>query len=143
MSTNEILSYLPILVIFLVSLTIHEFAHGYTAYIFGDDTAKRMGRLTLNPIAHISLLGTIIMPLIAKFGWAKPVPVNFSVLNRIQILLVALAGPLSNILLVCVLAVAYRILPVNLIQRFGNFILLAILLVYKQHNFHRSMCKIL
>ncbi len=127
MSLNEVISYLPIIVIFLVSLTIHEFAHGYTAYIFGDDTAKRMGRLTLNPIAHVSLLGTVIMPLIAKFGWAKPVPVNFSVLNRIQILLVALAGPLSNILLACVLAVAYHVLPVILIQRFGNFILLAIL----------------
>lgn len=127
MSENGILSYLPVLAIFLVSLTIHEFAHGYVAYIFGDDTAKRMGRLTLNPVAHMSLIGTVILPLIAGFGWAKPVPVNFSVLNRKQLLLVAVAGPLSNILLACVLVVGYRILPVNLIHRFGNFILLAIL----------------
>src|SRR4030042_5046532 len=82
----------------LPSLTIHEYAHAWTAYKFGDDTAKNMGRLTLNPIAHIDLFGTIILPLIAHVGYAKPVPVNFSVLNRRQILLVAAAGPLSDFL---------------------------------------------
>ena len=127
MTTDELMSYLPVLIIFLVSLTIHEFSHGYVAYIFGDDTAKRMGRLTLNPIAHMSLIGTVILPLIAGFGWAKPVPVNFSILNRKQLLLVAVAGPLSNILLAVILAVSYHVLPVSLINKFGNFILLAIL----------------
>ena len=127
MTTDELMSYLPVLIIFLVSLTIHEFSHGYVAYIFGDDTAKRMGRLTLNPIAHMSLVGTVILPLIAGFGWAKPVPVNFSILNRKQLLLVAVAGPLSNILLAVILAVSYHVLPVSLINKFGNFILLAIL----------------
>ena len=62
MLMNDILSYLPVLGIFLVSLTVHEYAHAWTAYRFGDDTAKRMGRLSLNPMVHISLLGTIIMP---------------------------------------------------------------------------------
>ena len=67
--------------IFLVSLSIHEYAHGWMAYRYGDDIAKRMGRLTLNPLAHISLIGTIILPLIAHFDWAKPVPVNFTILS--------------------------------------------------------------
>ncbi|MHC4192456.1 MAG: site-2 protease family protein, partial [Planctomycetota bacterium] len=82
MSEIRILDFLSILPIFLVSLTIHEYAHGWMAYRYGDDTAKRMGRLTLNPIAHISLIGTIILPLIAHFGWAKPVPVNFAILSK-------------------------------------------------------------
>ena len=109
--------YLITLAAVLPSLTIHEFAHAWTAYKFGDDTAKNMGRLTLNPIAHIDLIGTIILPLIAHFGWAKPVPVNFNVLNRRQILSVAVAGPLSNILLAIILAAAYHILPLQNIDR--------------------------
>src|SRR5210317_292874 len=104
------LDYLLILPIFLISLTIHEYAHGWMAYKYGDDTAKRMGRLTLNPIAHISLFGTIILPLIAHFGWAKPVPVNFAILNKRQIFNVAVAGPLSNILLACILTCAFHVL---------------------------------
>ena len=78
--------FLFILAAVLPSLTIHEFAHAWIAYKFGDDTAKNMGRLTLNPVAHIDLFGTIILPLFVPFGWAKPVPVNFNVLNREQIL---------------------------------------------------------
>lgn len=97
----------------LPSLTIHEFAHAWTAYKFGDNTAKDMGRLTLNPIAHIDLFGTILLPLIMHFGYAKPVPVNFSVLTRGQMLLVAIAGPVSNILLAIILALAYHVLPVK------------------------------
>ena len=87
MSETRILGLLFILPIFLVSLTIHEYAHGWMAYRYGDDTAKRMGRLTLNPLAHISLIGTIILPLIAYFGWAKPVPVNFAILITPKLLL--------------------------------------------------------
>ncbi len=88
-------TYILTLSIFLLSLSVHEYAHGWVAYRCGDDTAKRMGRLTLNPIAHISLFGTVILPLIVGFGWAKPVPVNFAVLNKKQIFLVAAAGPAS------------------------------------------------
>ena len=127
MSADQILKFVFILPIFLVSLTIHEYAHGWMAYRFGDDTAKRMGRLTLNPLAHISLIGTIIMPLIAHFGWAKPVPVNFSVLNKGQIFKVAVAGPLANILLALVLAAFFHIFRLKAIPAFGNFVLLAIL----------------
>ena len=120
--------FLFILAAVLPSLTIHEFAHAWTAYKFGDDTAKSMGRLTLNPIAHIDLFGTIILPLIAHFGWAKPVPVNFNVLNRGQILLVAIAGPLSNILLAIILAVAYHVLPLQKMPLIEFFLLVGILL---------------
>jgi Zn-dependent protease len=126
MLMNDILSYLPVLAIFLVSLTIHEYAHGWTAYRFGDDTAKRMGRLSLNPLVHISLLGTIIMPLLVGFGWAKPVPVNFSVLNKRQVFLVAAAGPLSNILMAVILTVAFHILPLSSMPLLEDIVLLAV-----------------
>ena len=127
MSETQILGFLFTLPIFLVSLTIHEYAHGWMAYKYGDDTAKRMGRLTLNPLAHISLIGTIILPLIAHFGWAKPVPVNFAILSRRQIFMVAVAGPLSNILLASVLTGAYHVLHLKALPALGNFILMAIL----------------
>jgi Zn-dependent protease len=110
-----------------VSLTVHEYAHGWMAYRYGDDTAKRMGRLTLNPLAHISLLGTIILPLIAHFGWAKPVPVNFAILSKGQIFKVSAAGPLSNILLASISACAFHVLHLKALPALGNFILLAIL----------------
>lgn len=86
--------FLPII---LFSLSLHELAHGYTAYKLGDNTAKAYGRLTLNPFAHIDLLGTLAM-LFFGFGWAKPVPVNFSNLKhkRAGTFLVAAAGPFSN-----------------------------------------------
>jgi len=110
----------------LPSLTIHEFAHAFTAYKFGDNTAKDMGRLTLNPIAHIDFLGTIILPLLVHFGYAKPVPVNFSILNRGQIVLVAIAGPISNILMATILAILYHILPIGDIKLLKYFLLLGI-----------------
>jgi Zn-dependent protease len=127
MSEIRILDFLFTLPIFLVSLTIHEYAHGWMAYKYGDDTAKRMGRLTLNPIAHISLFGTIVLPLIAHFGWAKPVPVNFAILSKRQIFNVAVAGPLSNILLACILTCAFHVLHLKALPVLGNFILMAIL----------------
>ncbi|MBC8468035.1 MAG: site-2 protease family protein [Planctomycetes bacterium] len=126
MSGDQILTYIFTLPIFLISLTIHEYAHGWMAYRFGDDTAARMGRLTLNPLAHISLFGTIILPLLVRFGWAKPVPVNFSVLSKSQIFMVAAAGPLSNISLALILAVAFHLLRLSAIPLLGSFVLLAI-----------------
>ena len=126
MLADRVSRFLFILPIFLVSLTIHEYAHGWMAYRYGDDTAKRMGRLTLNPLAHISLIGTIILPLIVYFGWAKPVPVNFAVLTKKQIFKVAAAGPLSNILLASVLAAAFHLFGLDAMSLLGNFILWAI-----------------
>ena len=127
MTASEVLIYLFTLSIFLVSLTIHEYAHAWTAYRFGDDTAKRMGRLTLNPMAHISLFGTIIMPLLVHFGWARPVPVDFSVLNKRQMFIVAFAGPAANLSLACVLAIVFHLFRLGAVPVLGDFVLLAIL----------------
>lgn len=93
-------------VIVLVTITVHELAHGYTAYLLGDNTAKNAGRLSLNPLAHLDPLGAILL-FVTGFGWAKPVPINpfYFKGNRSRgILLVSLAGPLSNIVLAFVLA---------------------------------------
>ena len=128
LSASQVITYLCVLSIFLVSLTIHEYAHAWVAYKYGDDTAKRMGRLTLNPLAHISLFGTIIMPLLVRFGWAKPIPVNFSILTKKQIFIVAAAGPIANILLVVILTGAFHLLGLKKLPLIGDFVLLAILL---------------
>lgn len=92
---------LPFVIIALIiAFTIHEFAHAYVAYKFGDNTAKDQGRLTLNPIQHLDPIGTILI-LIAGFGWARPVPVNrFNFKNpKLAGVLVSVAGPLSNFLI--------------------------------------------
>ena len=85
--------------VILFSLTIHEYAHALVAYRLGDDTAKNQGRLSLNPLVHLDLLGTLLL-FIVHFGWAKPVPVNPRNFKnpKKDMLLVALAGPVSNIL---------------------------------------------
>jgi Zn-dependent protease len=92
----------------VLAVTFHEAAHGFIAYQFGDDTARRAGRVTFNPLKHVDLFGTILLPAILLlsgsrflFGYAKPVPVNFSRLNRPRrdMVWVALAGPGTNILL--------------------------------------------
>lgn len=127
MFNERIIMYMSTLPIFLVSLTIHEYAHGWVAYKCGDDTAKRMGRLTLNPLAHISFFGTIILPLIAHFGWAKPVPVNFAVLTKREIFMVAVAGPASNILMAVMLALTFHLFRLKALPAIGNFVLLGIL----------------
>lgn len=128
MLADRALIYLFVLPIVLVSLTIHEYAHAWMAYRYGDDTAMRMGRLTLNPLAHISLLGTIIMPLLIRFGWAKPIPVNFSILTKKQIFVVAAAGPLANILLALILTGAFHLFGLGKLPLLDDFVLLAILL---------------
>jgi len=127
MLASRALTFLFVLPIFLVSLTIHEYAHAWMACRYGDDTAKRMGRLTLNPLAHISLFGTIILPLLVSFGWAKPIPVNFSILTKKQIFKVAAAGPLANILLALILTGTFHLLSLEALPLLGNFVLLAIL----------------
>jgi Zn-dependent protease len=91
----------------LFAVTVHETAHGWVASKFGDNTAKRLGRLTLNPIKHIDMMGTIIIPLLCLtfgnfiFGWAKPVPINPSNFRNIKrdSAIVAAAGPASNLLM--------------------------------------------
>ncbi len=114
---------------FLLAVVIHEVSHGYVAYKLGDNTAKFMGRLTLNPIAHIDLVGTIILPLFLLiahsqilFGWAKPVPVNFFNLRnpKKDSAYVALAGPMSNILMAVGFSIIYHIftlIPIPYVQQ--------------------------
>ena len=95
----------------LFSLTVHEFSHAYTAYKFGDSTAKDMGRLTLNPLAHLDLLGTVMMFVSQfRFGWAKPVPVNpYNLRNpRIADIWISAAGPLSNFGLALIFGSIFR-----------------------------------
>lgn len=95
--------------VILFALTVHEFCHAWAADLLGDDTAKRLGRLTLNPIAHLDPLGTILM-FIAGFGWARPVPVNPSNFKdpRKGMVLVALAGPASNLVMAIVAGLILR-----------------------------------
>ena len=91
----------------LFAITVHEVAHGWVAKLLGDPTAKMLGRLTLNPVKHIDPIGTVVVPAVALwlsgfvFGWAKPVPVTWRNLNRPKrdMALVALAGPVSNLLM--------------------------------------------
>ncbi|UCC97161.1 MAG: site-2 protease family protein [Phycisphaerales bacterium] len=85
-----------------------------------------MGRMTLNPVAHISLIGTIILPLLVGFGWARPVPVNFSVLSKSQIFKVAAAGPAANILMAFGLAISFHLFRLRTVPLLGSFVLLAV-----------------
>ena len=97
----------------LIAITFHEAAHGYVAWRLGDDTAYRQGRVTFNPLKHVDPLGTVMLPAVLVllqapflFGWAKPVPVNFGRLRqpRRDMVLVAVAGPATNLLLALVSA---------------------------------------
>ena len=99
-SPVEILTLLPLIIL---SLTVHEHAHARTAWSFGDSTARDNGRMTLNPLAHLDLIGTLAM-IFAGFGWAKPVPVNPFNLHPVRLgnIAVSLAGPASNLLLAVV-----------------------------------------
>ena len=105
LSSVQLIAIVIIPLVFAV--VVHEVAHGWVALQLGDDTAYRMGRLTLNPLKHIDPIGTILVPLVLiltvgfAFGWAKPVPVNFNNLRnqRSDSALVAIAGPFSNLLM--------------------------------------------
>ena len=99
----------------VIGFTVHEFSHAFTAHMQGDNTARRMGRLTFNPVKHIDLLGFLLL-LVVGFGWAKPVQVDPYNLRggRLGMSLVAFAGPLSNFVLAFILGLVFRfdLLPV-------------------------------
>jgi Zn-dependent protease len=107
--------------VLLFSLTVHEMAHAWTADTLGDPTARLLGRVSLNPIVHADLFGTVIFPLVAMvsgaplLGWAKPVPVNGRQLRhpRRDFMLVAAAGPASNLVLAVIAALLLALLPVS------------------------------
>lgn len=108
------------ILILIMSVVVHEVAHGYSALRLGDPTAKLQGRLTLNPFKHLELFGSFIVPLITSlsgigFGWAKPVIINpYNFKNRkTGELIVALAGPLSNICIAVIFALVIRFVPIS------------------------------
>jgi Zn-dependent protease len=117
------LELIPYVVIVLaLAFTVHEFAHAYVAYKFGDPTAKNQGRLTLSPLAHLDPIGTLLI-FIAGFGWAKPVPVNrFYFKNpRLAGVLVSVAGPLSNLVIAFIgLAVWYILLSTGALSSLSS-----------------------
>jgi Zn-dependent protease len=118
MDTNSFIEVLVYVLPIIFAITLHEAAHGFVARHFGDPTAYMLGRVTLNPVKHIDPIGTIVVPLLTKlfggffFGWAKPVPVNFNNLRspRWHGILVAFAGPFSNLVQVVLWAIVARIL---------------------------------
>lgn len=106
--------------IIIYSIILHEIAHGYAAYIQGDETAYRMGRLTLNPLPHISMMGSVFVPLFAFlslgtfFGWANPVPYNpHNIRTKLGNAFVAAAGVLTNLLLALVTGIVFKILAMQ------------------------------
>lgn len=116
MDFQNIITNLPYMLVTLaIAFTVHEYAHAYAAYKFGDQTAKNQGRLTLNPLVHIDPIGAIFLILFG-FGWAKPVPVNrfFFKNPRLNGIIVSIVGPLSNLVLAFV-----AVLIVLFIQQFN------------------------
>ena len=113
---NDLMFKVYLLITLVISLSIHEFAHAYSAYRAGDDTAKRQGRMTINPIAHFDIFGFIFLILMAfsrfPFAYGKPVPVDPSNYNnpRRDDILVSLWGPLSNICLAIIAAIIFRLI---------------------------------
>jgi Zn-dependent protease len=112
----DIASILIVFAVVLASLTVHEWAHAWTADRLGDPTARLLGRVSFNPIVHIDPIGTVVLPLMAMFttgfiyGWAKPVPVNISRLGhpKRDFMIVAAAGPASNLAIATAAALVFR-----------------------------------
>jgi Zn-dependent protease len=110
-----------VLITLVIAFTLHEFMHAWMASVFGDDTAKNAGRVTLNPLKHLDVFGTLLI-FIAGIGWAKPVPVNstYFATRRVQSIIVSLVGPLSNFVLAFIGFSVFYFIPVN--QSFEAFL---------------------
>ncbi|UOY91271.1 site-2 protease family protein [Ectobacillus sp. JY-23] len=107
-----------VLLALAAALSVHEFAHAYVAYKFGDPTAQKQGRLTLSPLAHLDIVGTLAI-LLLGFGWARPVPVNpyFFKKPRLAGILVSVAGPVSNLILGTIgLAIWYALISFGVVD---------------------------
>ncbi len=124
--------FIQLIIIVVISLTVHEFAHSLVTIRLGDDAPRRQGRLTLNPLAHIDLIG-FIMLVIAGFGWAKPVQINPANLKkpRRDEILISLAGPASNLVFAMVAVIiiwavfqTHALVSPNSIHAFGNFMVM-------------------
>ena len=127
--SERLISFLTFLPMFFISITIHELAHALSASKLGDDTAKSLGRLTLNPIKHADLVGTVIMPIasfasgFALIGWAKPVPVNRNNFkNQFRDdAIVSAAGPVSNLILAVIFFIGF-IISANIIGSYNSLV---------------------
>lgn len=124
---NILMSVIPA----LLCITFHELSHGFVAYKLGDNTAKDAGRLTLNPIKHIDIIGLAMM-VVAGFGWAKPVPVNMNSFKKPKtgMAITALAGPVSNVILAIVLFFVFG-LVVEPLTNAGNVGTVLLEMLYK------------
>jgi len=121
MFLNLIISFAISFPLLLIAMTVHEFAHGLAAYKLGDSTARLGGRLTLNPLAHIDLFWTFLLPLVLFlssggqliFGAAKPVPINYWALKnpKKDIIWIGLSGPLANLILAFIIAQGLKFIP--------------------------------
>jgi Zn-dependent protease len=108
----------------MIAFTFHEFAHAWTADRFGDDTPRMNGRLTLNPLAHLDVMGSLML-LLVGFGWAKPVPINPYLLTRrspAAVMWVSLAGPVTNLIMAILAAVPLRMHLITASVRPVNFL---------------------
>ncbi len=131
MDIEQLILLIPVL---LFSLTIHELSHGYVAFLLGDRTAKNMGRLTLNPIAHIDWIG-FLMLMTVGFGWAKPVPVDMRYFENPKrgMALTALAGPVSNIIMAFISALIFAFASTKFGANLNNYVKLFLILMV-QYN---------
>ena len=109
--STDLIQSLIAVAVSVISLCVHEVSHGYTAYLLGDSTAKRMGRLSFNPLKHIDVIGLLMM-LVAGFGWAKAVPINMYNFKNPKkgMAISALAGPVSNIVLALISCTVFVLL---------------------------------
>ncbi len=123
-NTNGLISFLMSLPVILFALSLHEWAHGYIAYRLGDPTARSLGRLTLDPLKHFDLVGSLSM-LLLGFGWAKPVPIQSRYFKkpRRDMALTALAGPVSNLFAAFVGYIVYRSVFVACLNHYPSLIL--------------------
>lgn len=116
---NFIFSFFGVLAFLFICIPVHECAHAFAAKLLGDDTAESKGRLTLNPFAHIDLMGTIMM-FVCSIGWAKPTPVDLRRCKKVSMraanVIVSAAGPLSNIIMAFLFVVIYKVLILIAIQ---------------------------
>jgi Zn-dependent protease len=111
-SLSDPVQLITIAILFIVSITLHEFGHAIVAHALGDPTPQRAGRVTLNPLAHLDVFGTIMM-FVAGFGWAKPVPVGVHNFKhpRLGDIAVSLAGPGTNLVLALMALAAFKYVP--------------------------------
>lgn len=121
----------------LLAISLHEFAHGFASYLMGDKTAKYQGRLSLNPIHHLDLMGTLCM-LLFHFGWAKPVPIDsrYYKNRKLGIIVVSLAGPFANFLIGFISCLLYFTIVFN---PFSNARLMGFILEILKYSMHMNV----